>query len=288
MSDTNHKKTLLAIMAHPDDESFGIGGTLAKYAAQGVDVHLICATGGEIGTVDPELLEGYDSIAELRSAELHCAAEKLGLASVTMAGYRDSGMPGADSNRDPGCLLTQPTEYVARHFAQIMRRLRPHVVITHDPIGNYKHPDHIACNRATELAFKLVGDPEALPETDHPAWQPQRLYYNTMPKGLLKTFARIGGLMGMDMRRFGRNKDINLIDLIESGDFPIHAEVDYRKHLLARNDAAACHKSQLDSGPPNRGILALIMRLYFGRDQFMQAYPEPQTGKKVRDLFEGI
>src|SRR3989304_5201223 len=88
-------KKILAALAHPDDESFGMGGTLALYAQRGVDVHLVCATRGEAGTVEAEHLEGYASIAERRVAELRCAALRLGLSGVHFLDYRDSGMPGS-------------------------------------------------------------------------------------------------------------------------------------------------------------------------------------------------
>jgi N-acetyl-1-D-myo-inositol-2-amino-2-deoxy-alpha-D-glucopyranoside deacetylase/mycothiol S-conjugate amidase len=282
------QKTLLAVMAHPDDESFGIGGTLARYAAEGVSVHLICATGGEHGTVDPALLDGHESIAALRESELRCAAEKLGLAGVTMAGYRDSGMAGSDGNTDPDSLAAQPVEKVAAHFAGIIRQVRPQVVITHDPIGNYLHPDHIACNRATELAFRLAGDPAALPEAEHPAWKPSRLYYSTLPKRLFKIFLLIAPLLRMDLRKFGRNHDIDLIELLETGDFPVHARIDYRKYTAVRDAASACHKSQLESGPPNRGPLSMIFRLFGGVDQYMRAFPPAERGLRENDLFSGI
>jgi N-acetyl-1-D-myo-inositol-2-amino-2-deoxy-alpha-D-glucopyranoside deacetylase len=92
------KKILLAVLAHPDDESFGMGGTLALYAARGVEVHLVCATRGEVGEVAPELLNRFESIAELRESELRCAAGNLGLAGVHFLGYRDSGMSGSPDN----------------------------------------------------------------------------------------------------------------------------------------------------------------------------------------------
>lgn len=287
MNDSKHKR-MLAILAHPDDESFGMGGTLAKYAAEGVEVHLITATGGENGTVEPELLNGYDSIADLRAAELKCAANKLGLASLTMAGYRDSGMPDTEANQHPGCLVTQPLDYVAEHFAQLIREIRPHVVITHDPIGNYKHPDHIACNRATVRAFELAGDPEKLPETGAPAWQPQKLYYSTMPKRWFKLFIRFAPLFGVDPRKFGRNNDIDVVDLVESGDFPIHTRINIRPYVKAREEASACHASQLAGGPPNTGFFGIILRLMGGYDGYMRAYPPAEDDLREDDFFEGV
>ncbi|HNB52951.1 MAG TPA: PIG-L family deacetylase, partial [Anaerolineales bacterium] len=108
----SNSKTLVAILAHPDDESFGMGGTLALYAKQGAKVYYICMTGGESGTVEPHFLENYNSIAELRYQELKCASEKLGLAGFIMAGYRDSGMPGSPDNAHPEALVNQPVEAV--------------------------------------------------------------------------------------------------------------------------------------------------------------------------------
>ena len=92
---------MLAVLAHPDDESFGMGGTLALYARRGVAVHLVCATRGEAGEVDEQLLSGKRSIAELRENELRCAAQKLGLAGVHFLGYRDSGMAGSGWRERP-------------------------------------------------------------------------------------------------------------------------------------------------------------------------------------------
>ena len=92
---------LLAVLAHPDDESFGMGGTLALYAQRGVEVHLICATRGEAGMMDAEHLQGYTSTADKRETELRCAARILGLREVHFLDYRDSGMPGSADNQHP-------------------------------------------------------------------------------------------------------------------------------------------------------------------------------------------
>src|SRR5574342_4404 len=92
----NMTKTILAVLAHPDDESFGLGGTLALYAQKGYETYLVCATRGEAGTVDAEHLNGFRDTAELRTAELGRAAKILGLKEVFFLGYRDSGMPGTE------------------------------------------------------------------------------------------------------------------------------------------------------------------------------------------------
>ncbi|OQY92627.1 MAG: hypothetical protein B6D39_04740, partial [Anaerolineae bacterium UTCFX2] len=103
---------LLAVLAHPDDESFGIGGTLAVYARRGAQVHLVCATRGEAGDVDPQYLQGFKSIADRRVSELRCAAGVLGLTGVYFLDYRDSGMGGSADNRRPEALANAPQEEV--------------------------------------------------------------------------------------------------------------------------------------------------------------------------------
>ncbi|MCX6035685.1 MAG: PIG-L family deacetylase, partial [Chloroflexi bacterium] len=179
------KKTLLAVLAHPDDESFGMGGTLALYASRGVEVHLVCATRGEVGEVTPELLKGFESIAKLRESELRCAAGVLGLTGVHFLGYRDSGMPGSLDNTHPQALAAQPLDEVAKNVVCYIRELKPQVVLTFDPIGGYRHPDHIAIQRATVRAFEQAGNPDFAADS-LPVYAPERLYFHKMPNGLLK------------------------------------------------------------------------------------------------------
>ncbi len=283
-SDT--RPTLLAVLAHPDDESFGIGGTLAFYAWCGAEVHLICATGGEMGDIDPEHMNGYTSKAERRKAELNCAAAKLGLASVTMLGYRDSGMPGAESNRHPDALTTAPLDEVAAKVTHHIRRLRPQVIITFDPIGGYRHPDHIAIQRATVKAFQSSNDPAAYPD-DLPAYQPQKLYFSTFPRWFLRTVVRLMPLFGRDPSRSGRNQDIDLLS-IAMEDFPIDAEVDFWSVYQCKEDAAACHRSQGGGSMLMHGVFGWIFKLFGGRETFMRFYPPPTPGRRERDLFAGV
>ena len=100
-------RRLLISFAHPDDESFGLGGAISKWVADGVDVYLICATNGEVGTIPDEMKDRYSTIAELRLSELDCAAQKLGFCEVFKLGYKDSGMMGSDTTKDPASLWYQ-------------------------------------------------------------------------------------------------------------------------------------------------------------------------------------
>ena len=277
------KRTLLAILAHPDDESFGMGGTLALYASRGVDVHLVCATRGEVGDVAPELLEGFDSIAALRESELRCAAGILGLAGIHFLDYRDSGMPGSPDNSHPMALAFQPLEEVAANVVCYIRELKPQVVLTFDPIGGYRHPDHIAIQRATALAFERAADPGFAPQSG-PPWLPQRLYFHKMPNGLLKFAVKVLPLVGRDPHKFGSNGDIDLVPIAEAS-FPTHARVDIRSVLEKKEKAGACHVSQ-GGGRMGGGVVSLLMRMFSGSETFMRAYPPVEKGEKVaHDLF---
>ncbi len=279
-------KTILSVLAHPDDESFGMGGTLALYARRGAAVHLLCATRGEAGTVDPQHLRGFSSIAERREAELRCAAEKLGLAAVYFLDYRDSGMPGSPDNSHPQALAAAALDSVAARIVPYIRSIHPQVVLTFDPIGGYKHPDHIAIHRATVKAFHLAGDP-AYHDGQSP-YLPQKLYYHVIPKGFLSFAVRVLPLLGKDPRRFGRNQDIDLTVLVREGNFPTHARIDYREVAQIKDEAALCHTSQLDGAGLRRGPMRWAQTLFGEKEYFMRA--EPPAGKGVReiDLFAGL
>jgi LmbE family N-acetylglucosaminyl deacetylase len=263
-----------------------LGGTLALYAKQGVQTHLVCATRGEAGSLDEDCLEGFTSIAERRESELRCAAGILGMAGVYFLGYRDSGMAGSDANEHPEALAVQPVEQVAARIVRHIREIKPQVVVTHDPIGGYKHPDHIAVHQATVLAFKLAGDPTF--QNGLPPYQPQKLYYHTFPKTLLRLMVRLAPLMGMDPKRMGRNKDINFAELVAESDFPVHARIGYKSVLEEKDAASACHESQLSGSLARRGLVASIMRRIGNHDNYMRAVPPVVNGHRERDLFEGI
>lgn len=285
-SQINPQHRLLAVLAHPDDESFGMGGTLALYARRGAGVHLICATRGEAGMVDDHHLDGFSSIAERRENELRCAAAQLGLAGVHFLDYRDSGMSGSPDNQHPQALINAPLEDVAAQVARQIRKIKPQVVLTFDPIGGYKHPDHIAIHKATVLAFTLAGDPGFA--SDEPPFQAQKLYYHVIPKQFLKFAVKLLPLLGKDPRHFGRNGDIDLADLVEGGDFPIHARIDYRPVSRIKESASLCHASQLEGAGLRRGPMRWAELLFGQHDTFMRAVPPGDTRSKETDLLVGV
>jgi LmbE family N-acetylglucosaminyl deacetylase len=278
------RRVLLAVLAHPDDESFGPGGTLARYAAEGVEVHLCTLTDGAAGTVDPDCedcLEGYRDMADRRLQELQCAVRILG-ATLHFFGYRDSGMVGDEANTHPEALINQPLEEVAERVSGLMRQLRPDAILTHDDTGGYFHPDHIYTHQATLTAYQSTyADSQAAPG----------LYCSVIPRTFIRTFTWLGRLMGQDPTRFGRNQDIDLTRIGKPAD-QIHVRVDIRNFLQAKQEASACHSSQGGHGGLGRQtgfslrqwLIARASATFARSEMFQQLYPPP-SGRR-RGFFE--
>jgi LmbE family N-acetylglucosaminyl deacetylase len=280
-------KTILAVLAHPDDESFGLGGTLALYAQKGYDTYYVCATRGEAGDVSEEHLNGFKDKAELRTDELMRAANYLGLKGVFFLGYRDSGMPGTQDNKHPDAQINHSIDEVAARIVKYIRELKPDIVLTFDPIGGYKHPDHIHVHQATNLAFEKADDPTFHPESGAP-FKPRALYYQVFPRFILRWTVRLMPLFGKDPTKFGNNRDVNLRELAEV-DFPVHVRMDIRPVLEIKQKAGAQHASQ-GGGQMRRGWMGLIGKLWGEREEFMRAYPPVPDGKYrvAHDLFENL
>lgn len=283
-------RVLLFVGAHPDDESFGPGATLAHYALTDVKVYYACATRGEAGTIDPQFfVSGLTTTGDVRWAELQCAGKALGLSAIFHLGYRDSGMAGSADNQDPRALVNAPVEQVAGRIVKIIREIKPQVVLTHDTCGDYGHPDHVAVNRAATEAFNAAGDIKRYSEAGAP-FQPSKLYYSVFPRRLLKLAVKLLPLVGQNPKTFGRNKDIDLTKL--TGEcLPVHARVKLsRAALKARGEASACHRSQLygGGGPPRAGLLGLIEKFIGRRDSFTRVFPPAVIGTAERNLFQGL
>lgn len=285
---THDKKgrVILSVLAHPDDESFGMGGTLAHYAKQGVAVHLVCATRGEVGGVDPELLKGFSSVGDLRESELRCAAGVLGLSGVYFLGYRDSGMPGTPDNTHPDALAAAPLDDVAAKVASHIRELKPDIVLTFDPIGGYRHPDHIAIQQATVKAFHLAADPGFIDSGNRSPFRAKRLFFHLIPRAFIQMGILMIRLAGQDPSRFGSNKDIDLVSIAREK-FPVHARIDYHEVKEIREKAAHCHVSQ-GGAEVAKGPQAILRVFFQAKEQFMLAWPQPEKHLRLKDLFEGL
>ena len=283
------ERRLLVAFAHPDDESFGPGGTLIHYAEAGVAVHYLCGTRGELGEAPEEHMAGHESVAAMRSAELMSAAKPLGLTGLHFLGYRDSGMEGSPDNAHPEALAAADVEAVAERITRHIRTIRPQVVLTFDPTGGYFHPDHIAMHHATKLAFEAAGDPERFPEQiaeGLDAWRPDKLYYTTFPRALVRLTTWLMPLFGKDPSKLGDNEDI---DLRRIAAVRQHAttRIAVGRHYDRRMAAVRCHASQL--GPQRGGIFSLVRRFLMRHDGWERIVPPAQAGEaRERDLFAGL
>ncbi|MBX6341996.1 MAG: PIG-L family deacetylase, partial [Thermomicrobiaceae bacterium] len=184
----------MAIFAHPDDEAFGCGGALARYARDH-RVVLVSATRGEQGEISDPSLATRATLAEVRERELREAARVLGVDDVRFLGYRDSGMEGKVD--DPRALVNADEREVVGRLVAILREVQPAVVITFEPSGGYGHPDHVAISRLATLAVDAGSDAAAYPDAGPPA-SPTRLFYSGIPRGLLRQWLADAREMGID------------------------------------------------------------------------------------------
>jgi len=285
MNKTNKKSgRILSILAHPDDESFGMGGTLAYYSQMGCEVTLVTATLGEAGKVAPMFLKEGQSVADLRREELNCACKALGIQELILLGHRDSGMAGWAANQHPQALINQPLEQLSGQIAALIRQIEPDVVLTFDPIGGYRHPDHIHIHNTVVRAFQQIKAQQAQPLQQAPF----RLFYHLMPKHFLKAGIWTLRLQGKNPRKFGDSGDIDLVD-IANQNFPVNAKINYASVAQKQVDASLCHASQ---GGDSRGsgIQGWMIKV-FSRpiDTYMLGWPEPKLNQTVlKDLFEDL
>ncbi|NYJ73740.1 mycothiol conjugate amidase Mca [Allobranchiibius huperziae] len=173
---------LMAVHAHPDDESSKGSATMARYVAEGHDVMVVSCTGGERGDIlNPRLKDDAEilrDMPEVRRREMAAAQAILGV-QHTWLGFVDSGLPEGDPLPDlpAGCFALEPLEVTTEALVRVVRAFRPHVMTTYDENGGYPHPDHIMCHNVSVAAFRAAGDPSAYPGAG-PAWQPLKLYYD--------------------------------------------------------------------------------------------------------------
>ncbi|MEO8570461.1 MAG: PIG-L family deacetylase [Chloroflexota bacterium] len=183
-----HRPTLMTVHAHPDDETIGTGGAMAKAVEAGHRVVLVTCTRGELGEiVVPEMdtPDNHRRLGEIRAGELERAMAVLGVTEWENLGYRDSGMVGTDGNRDPRSFWQADLDEAARRLTWLVRRYQPDVMTTYNSFGGYGHPDHIRTHDVAVRAFERAGDPAWYPEQfEEPGiepWAPSKLYEQASP-----------------------------------------------------------------------------------------------------------
>jgi N-acetyl-1-D-myo-inositol-2-amino-2-deoxy-alpha-D-glucopyranoside deacetylase len=182
-------RRLLAVHAHPDDESITTGGLLLRCAEAGVETTLVTCTDGRYGPVNPELgiQLSPDELAVVRAGELKDATRLLRVSSVHWLGYHDSNMTGMKQNHAPNAFWSRPQDELAAGLVEIIRSARPHIVVTYDPFGNTGHPDHVQAHRATLLAVSAAAEPWCFSAAG-PAWTVRQVFYPVYPFSSLQQF----------------------------------------------------------------------------------------------------
>jgi LmbE family N-acetylglucosaminyl deacetylase len=184
---TDRPLTLMTVHAHPDDETIGTGGAMAKAVGAGHRVVLVTCTRGEQGEIVVKEMDTPDNhrrLGELRAAELEAAMGELGVTEWENLGYRDSDMMGREGNRDPRSFWQADLDEAAGRLTWLVRRYRPDVITTYNSFGGYGHPDHIRTHDVAIRAYARAGDPASYPEQlegDVATWEPSKLYETATP-----------------------------------------------------------------------------------------------------------
>ncbi len=272
--------TLLALFAHPDDESFATGGTLALYARRGVRVVLGCATRGEAGIVHDDTPPPED-MGQAREKELRCACRVLGIRDLRFLGYRDSGTAGTPDNNHPNALIRADPEQVITRICDLMREFRPQVVVTFGGDGGSGHPDHVAIHRYATAAWHRAGDSARYPDLAQDP--PRKLYYVTRPQGFYRQFR-------LEMWRRGLLPEPPA-EAEPPPDTPaqeITTTVAVQEVLPLKFQALRCHRTQIAPQHPYLNLPADMLG-HLAQEYFVLA---AARGVQVRtgetDLFEGL
>jgi mycothiol S-conjugate amidase len=280
---------LMAVHAHPDDESSKGAATMAKYVAEGVDVLVVTCTGGERGSVlNPKLdrPEVWENIATIRREEMDRAREILGVRQAWL-GFIDSGYPEGDPPPPlpEGCFGLQPVDRAAAPLVKLMREFRPHVVTTYDEEGGYPHPDHVMCHNVAVAAFDAAGDPDSYPDLGEP-WQPLKLYYD-MGFSRAKVIALHEALLAAGLEshfgewldRWGTSHDKGP---------RVTTRVPCGEYFEVRDDALRAHATQVDPDGFWFKVPMAIQRRAWPTEDFELARSLVGPTEPEDDLFAGV
>jgi LmbE family N-acetylglucosaminyl deacetylase len=264
---------LMAVLAHPDDESLGVGGTLVHYARQGVETHVVTATRGQAGRCgDGTEHPGPEALGAIREQELREAARVLGVRSLAILDYQDGRLDQADTG-----------EAIAL-IAGRLRAVRPQVVVTFDPCGGYGHPDHIAISQFTTAAVAAAADP-GLTGAGSPAAPPHavsKLYFMAWDEGSFEHY----------QKAFKRL--VSRVDGVERPASPwpawaITTRIDARAHWRTVWEAVRCHQSQIAAYGRLAELGEKDHEALWGDQTFYRVMSRVNGGRAVeRDLFEGL
>jgi len=263
---------LLAVFAHPDDESMGMGATLAKYSAEGVETILVCATRGERGWFGPEEQNpGLGALGQIREGELRCAAETLGMRAVHFLDYVDGELDQAN-----------PAEVIGKIVTHI-RAIQPQVIVTFPPDGNYGHPDHIAISQFTNAAILCAADASYKDARGLSAHRVSKLYTMVDSENFVNFIASAMGDITFDVDGQARGE-------VAWKEWMVTTRIDMSAHCVTAFRAIKCHASQLASIAPLMELpeeqASQVLAL---QGTFYRVFSLVNGGRKVEtDLFEGL
>jgi len=290
-------RRLLLVHAHPDDETISTGGAMARYVQEGAHVTLVTCTLGEEG----EVLEPYyallapseaDQLGGYRIAELARACEALGVTDSRFLGgpgrYRDSGMMGLPSNDAARCFWRADVAEAAGLLADIVREVRPQVLVTYDPNGFYGHPDHIQAHRVATEGVRLAADPAHRPESGEP-WQVAKVYWTAVPKSVLQR--GIEEFAGAAENPFAGVTDVDELPF-GTPDADIAARLDGSRWAAAKTAAMRAHATQIAADSWLFSLAGNAGNEVMGVEYFTLAAGERGPGEGEQgwetDLFAGI
>jgi N-acetyl-1-D-myo-inositol-2-amino-2-deoxy-alpha-D-glucopyranoside deacetylase len=289
-------RRLLLVHAHPDDESINNGATMARYAAEGAHVTLVTCTRGERGEVIPgelaHLLDDPELLGAHRLRELAAAMGTLGVTDVRLLGgpgrYRDSGMMGLPDNEDPDCLWQADLDEAAGHLVEVIREVRPQVLVTYDDNGGYGHPDHIKAHRIAMRAAELAADPTALPEAGEP-WEIAKVYWNRVPRTYGEEhFARLA--RALPELPFDTAADLGDVPGVVE-DKHVTTAIDGTAFATAKAAAMRAHATQIDVAEPWFALSNHLAQPLF-TTEFYELVRGERGGRQgtewEHDLFEGV
>jgi N-acetyl-1-D-myo-inositol-2-amino-2-deoxy-alpha-D-glucopyranoside deacetylase len=279
---------LLAVHAHPDDETITMGGLLALCADRGIATSVVCCTDGKEATIfDPEYAaneaEVRPRLKQIREAELRQAAEILGVTEVSFLEYGDSGMAGAESNRASGAFWRADLDEAIGKVVSHIRRFRPHVVVTYDGNGGYGHPDHIQAHRVTVLAVEAAY--HALYPELGPIWRTSKVYYTAFPRSEVRRATEMARAAGMPSP-FGE-VDPESLEFVTPDEW-VTTVVDCREQVARKRAALRAHRSQLTDDFPLLNIPEEVVREHFAAEHFQLVVSRVPTALPESDVFAGM
>ncbi|MFH8338575.1 N-acetyl-1-D-myo-inositol-2-amino-2-deoxy-alpha-D-glucopyranoside deacetylase [Streptomyces sp. AM6-12] len=274
-------RRLLLVHAHPDDESINNGATMARYAAEGVQVTLVTCTLGERGECIPPGLRHLTGAAlgAHRRGELAAALRELGVTDARLLGgagrYGDSGMMGTADNEDPGCFWQADVDEAAEHLVQVILEVRPQVLVTYDDNGGYGHPDHIQAHRVAMRAADLAAG------RGHTI---DKVYWNRTPRSVAEdAFARLQDeLPALPFEKIAALEDVpGVVD-----DARVTTAVDGTAHAAAKAAAMRAHATQIEVAGSSFALSNELAQPLFTTEYYELVRGTAAPGES--DLFAGI